>query len=241
MTDDLTNVLQQWPYRRDDFTAREVVAEDGRPLLQIRLELGILQLEVEGRPDGLRPGGFGTVLEGVGDSPLTAETAKSLRDEIIQFEYRAQTLLYLGEHARAARDADHMLQAARMLHGTPPEGLDRDATVALLLRSIAIRARAAAEASLAGSRSDLAKLALDGGLTELRALLSDDEFEQCNEVHLLSGMKDLLIPRLPASQRVELQDRIREAVAAENYELAAILRDELRMMSSPRHPGGHAT
>ena len=230
MTDDLTSLLQQWPYRPDDFTARELTGADGRPLLQIRVELGILQLEVEGRPDGLRPGGFKTVLEAIKNTPLTIETAKSLRDEIIQYEYRAQTLLYLGEHVRAAHDADHMLLAARLLYEQPPESLDRDTVLAPLLRSIAIHARAIAEASLAGSRTDLAKLALEGGLAELRALLSDDEFEHCNEAHLLAGMTDLLIPRLPASQRVELQDRIREAIAAENYELAAIQRDELRLM-----------
>lgn len=230
MTDDLSNLLRQWPYRPDDFLARQVTGEDGRPLLQIRVELGILQLEMEGRPDGLRPGGFETVLKAVHDTPLTAETARSLRDEIIQFEYRAQTLLYLGEHAKAARDADHMLRAARMLHEQPLAGIDRDTALAPLLRAIAIRARAAAEAAMAGSRTDLAKLSLEGGLTELRNVLSDDEYAHCNEVHLLTGMKDLLIPRLPASQRAELRDRIGEAIAAENYELAAILRDELRMM-----------
>ena len=50
------------------------------------------------------------------------------------------------------------------------------------------------------------------------------------EVQLLRGMRDALVPKLPTSQRVELQDRLRAAVEAENYELAAILRDELRLM-----------
>jgi hypothetical protein len=230
VNDDLTGLLHHWAYRPDDFTARLLEGADGRPLLQIRVELGILQLEMNGRPDGLRPDGFETVLKAVRGTTLTVDSARSLRDEIIQFEYRAQSLLFLGEHAKAAHDANHMLQAARLLYEQAPESVDRDSSLAPLLRSIAIRARAAAEAALAGSRTDLAKLALEGGLSELRELLSDGHFEQCNEVHLLTGMKDVLIPRLPASQRVELQDRIRAAIAAENYELAAILRDELRLM-----------
>ena len=38
--------------------AREVRARDGRTVLQIRVELGVLQLEVGGRPDGTRPHGI---------------------------------------------------------------------------------------------------------------------------------------------------------------------------------------
>ena len=37
--------------------------------------------------------------------------------------------------------------------------------------------------------------------------------------------------KLPASQKNELRERLRVAVEQENYELAAILRDELRMLS----------
>ena len=43
--------------------AREVRARDGRKVLQVRIELGVLQLEVGGRPDGLRPHGFVTYLD----------------------------------------------------------------------------------------------------------------------------------------------------------------------------------
>jgi protein-arginine kinase activator protein McsA len=38
------------------------------------------------------------------------------------------------------------------------------------------------------------------------------------------------VPRLPPAQRAELEARLRAAIAAENYELAAILRDELRLL-----------
>jgi len=150
-----------------------------------------------------------------------------VRAELSQFDARAQALLMIGEHARAARDADHMLQCARWL---AEAGHDHAITQQALVRSITLRARAASQAALAGKRTDLARLALEGGLTELERVLSAAEYESANEVHLLNGMKDLLVPRLPASQRVELEDRLRAAIAAENYELAAILRDELRMM-----------
>jgi protein-arginine kinase activator protein McsA len=43
-------------------------------------------------------------------------------------------------------------------------------------------------------------------------------------------MREALVPKLPASQRIELQERLQAAIDAENYELAAVLRDELRLL-----------
>ena len=57
-----------------------------------------------------------------------------------------------------------------------------------------------------------------------------EAYEASIEAQLLSAMQDALVPKLPASQRIELQQRLGAALDAENYELAAILRDELRMM-----------
>ena len=56
MRRDLDDVIQGWPYDPEpgEHLAREVRARDGRKVLQVRIELGVLQLEVTGRPDGLR-------------------------------------------------------------------------------------------------------------------------------------------------------------------------------------------
>ncbi|MDP7070778.1 MAG: UvrB/UvrC motif-containing protein [Phycisphaerales bacterium] len=222
MSHDLTDLLREWPFQPGDFMTRAVTGDDGRPLLQIRVDLGILQMELDGRPDGQA-----SALAAAGSSHQDPDHARSIRAELTQFDSRAQVLLVLGEHARAAQDADHMLQCARWLAEAAG---DDPATQHALVRSITLRARAASQAALAGKRTDLARLALEGGLAELKSLLSPEAFENANEVHLLNGMKDLLVPRLPGSQRAELEDRLRKALAAENYELAAILRDELRMM-----------
>jgi protein-arginine kinase activator protein McsA len=71
--------------------------------------------------------------------------------------------------------------------------------------------------------------ALDQGLRELQQTLGDD-WEQSNETHLLLGMKEALIPRLPRSERADLKERLAAAIENENYELAAILRDEIRLL-----------
>ena len=71
--------------------------------------------------------------------------------------------------------------------------------------------------------------ALDAAVDEIRNALPSDAKEP-PEVAMLEGMRDILQPKLPASQRHELERRLHGALAAENYELAAILRDELRQL-----------
>jgi hypothetical protein len=97
-----------------------------------------------------------------------------------------------------------------------------------------MRARAEGEIAIAGKDAKRAITAIDAGLAEIRTAFDDagrgDEYERSNEVILLRGMRETLVPRLPASQRVELEERLRAAIDGENYELAAILRDELRML-----------
>ena len=74
-----------------------------------------------------------------------------------------------------------------------------------------------------------AMAAIDQGLEELRDVLGDD-CDDSNEVQLLRGMKEALVPRLPTSERADLKERLAAAIENENYELAAILRDEIRLL-----------
>jgi hypothetical protein len=97
-----------------------------------------------------------------------------------------------------------------------------------------MRARAEAAIAVASGRRDLAQAALDAGLHAVREAwirVRRPEFaENGPEVALLRALLDALTLKLPSSQRGELERRLQQALAAENYELAAILRDELRQM-----------
>jgi len=54
VSDDISSLLGDWSYRPDEITVRIVDGEDGRRKIQLRLDLGILQMEFDGRPDGRR-------------------------------------------------------------------------------------------------------------------------------------------------------------------------------------------
>jgi len=106
---------------------------------------------------------------------------------------------------------------------------DREALEQFRGSVIALSARAAAEWAIEEENVPRAMAALDVGLEELRQALGE-EWEQSNEVHLLQGMKEALVPKLPPSERADLKERLVAAIENENYELAAILRDEIRLL-----------
>ena len=60
MSRDIDEALSGWAYKPDVVQARVVEAGDGRDVIQMRLDLGVLQLELAGRPDGRKPSGHRT-------------------------------------------------------------------------------------------------------------------------------------------------------------------------------------
>jgi len=53
MSLDLNTLLKDWPHESGAIKVRKVPGLDGREKLQLRIDLGLLQMELEGRPDGL--------------------------------------------------------------------------------------------------------------------------------------------------------------------------------------------
>jgi hypothetical protein len=94
-----------------------------------------------------------------------------------------------------------------------------------------MRARAMASQALADNEPKAAIHAIDEGLSALKQYFDEsgegEGFDQAAEVQILKGMRDALTPKLPISQQAELKQRLESALRAENYELAAILRDEI--------------
>jgi hypothetical protein len=228
---DLTAILREFPYEPGRVQARIVAAADGRQVVQVRVELGILQMECEGRPDGAP-----SVL-GAGDGiarPLSDPThAAAARIEAAQVQHRAVAYLALGDAPRALRDAEQVLAVLGRLAAEGPT-VERDWAEGARFSALVFRTRAAAAVYTRQGRSRDAVGAVDVGLKLLHVQATrlgiDDQFETLADVRALRTMRDALQPQLPPAQRAELEQRLLAAVRAENYELAAILRDELRRM-----------
>lgn len=245
---DLTELLRAWAYEPGRVNARRIIGRDGRPKLQVRLDLGILQMEMEGRPDGKRPDGFASLLEyqqdrlqryekesrGAEGFVLSPEECRALREEAVQYYHRYVGLMAIADYAAVVRDTTRNLAVFDLCRDFAAEESDRVVLEQFRAYVIMMRARGEAEAALAAGSTRDALAVIDGGLAEIKTVFEQAgqarAYEGANEVQLLRGMRDALVPKLPSSQRVELQERLQAALDAENYELAAILRDELRLL-----------
>lgn len=245
---DLTELLKTWPSVPGRINARVIDGTDGSPKLQIRIDLGILQMEMTGRPDGQQPHGCPSLFEyheqrleryrkETGSDQgfvLSSDDCRQLREEAVQYYHRYVALFSLNDHAGVIRDTSRNLAILDLCleYGETPD--DQRLLEQFRPYILTMRTRSRAEQAIASGSSRDALAAIDHGLAELRDVFGESSspgaFERSNEVLLLRGMRDALVPKLPGSQRIELQERLRAALDAENYELAAILRDELRML-----------
>ena len=66
MNYDISDILQQWHHKPGEVTVRRITSSDGQPRIQMRLDLGLLQMEIEGRPDGHKPHGCESLLASSG-------------------------------------------------------------------------------------------------------------------------------------------------------------------------------
>jgi hypothetical protein len=238
---DIDRVLQEWPYEPGEISARIVRAADGREVVQMRVEMGLLQLETQGRPDGQRPGGaktyFDYLLRIASKSrrpfELTSEQCAEADREFMQFYHRRVCWLALREFRRAATDADHTLGFMDFVHEHSPDEewtLSHEQYRPFVLFH---RTQAVALATLEEVGAEEAVQELNRGLQRFRDLFvqyeAEEQFEEDELVQRLFELRDTL--RSQYDLKPSLAEQLADAVAAEQYELAAKLRDELSRRS----------
>ncbi len=86
MNPDLTELLDSWKYEPGKINVRLIESGDGRSFVQVRLDLGILQMHLDGRPDGQRPQGFESYLEMVESWVEDAQRAEPPGEFEAEFE-----------------------------------------------------------------------------------------------------------------------------------------------------------
>ncbi len=273
MERDLTEMLEEWPFEAGKISVRVIEGKDGEPRIQVRLDLGLLQMHVAGRPDGKRPEGYDSLLdyheshidqvqmeelqgtesdiESESDGPfleqdeeededtvvprfLTSEECKALREEAQQYYHRYIALLVLEDYEAVVRDTSRNLRVLDLFRDYAIEEDDRHAMEGHRPYIMMMRARSLASLAMKAEENKAAIFAIDEGIESLKqyyeSIEQSDLFEESGEVQMLRDMRDALIPKLPVSQKAELRQRLDAAIASENFELAAILRDEIRML-----------
>lgn len=232
----LDEVLRDWEFDPHSPSVRLVKGTDGRDVIQMRIDLGILQMETQGRPDGQSVDGFPTFLdkmldfeEGSPDFIMDEEQCFEADREFMQYYHRRISWLRLQHYHRAVEDADHTLALMDVcLDHAPDEdwAFSHEQYRPFVLFH---RTQAAALAALDEADAEKAISVLEDGLEQMRDLFVDhgaeEEFEEDEMVVQLHKLRDSLCEEYEVGP--SLQQRLDQAVKSEQYELAAQLRDEL--------------
>ena len=241
---DIDNILKDWPYSPGEVQARLFKAKDGREVVQMRVEMGILQMEADHRPDGSRPNDEDTILDYLkkcataadGDFVLTEEQCNEADREFVQYYHRRICWLSLREFARAVRDADHTLA---MMDFSKQHSPDEQWTISHeQYRPFVLfhRYQAAALAQLEQDGPERAIEELNKGLDVLREVFvefeAEDKYEEDELVQRLNQLKEALREHYRVGRT--LDEQLAEAIASEQYELAAQLRDEMAKKKTKR-------
>lgn len=235
--ENIDDILHDWPYDPRGISVRLIQGEDGRDIIQMRVDLGILQLESRGRPDGTHPHGSETFYDHLltvalnegEDFVMDDDQCAEADREFVQFYHRRICWLALREFGRAVEDADHTLSLMDFCRDHSP---DEQWTISHeQYRPFVLfhRTQAAAMSKLSDQGAEGAVQEINEGLERLKALFekyeAEDQFEEDELVQRLIETRESL--REQHSIGKTLQEQLADAVATEQYELAAQLRDEL--------------
>jgi hypothetical protein len=255
MSQDVSNILNAWKYEPDDLLVRLIQGNDGRPKLQLRIDLGILQMEMDGRPDGQRPKGSESWLDyyerqqhahdaqhpDAASYALDEEACLNLWREGLQYYHRYLGFLHLGLFDLCARDTQRNLRLFAFVRAHARDDRHKMQFDQWRPYVIMIHTRAVAAPLVRDKNFAQALQAIDGGIDAIRDFL--DEYQQshraeeCAELTGLEHWREEVAAeaqaaeeRRPKSPLQRLRKRLDKAIAAEEFEEAARLRDEIRRM-----------
>src|SRR5215212_1276376 len=243
---DIIPMLKGWDYEPGTINVRKINGLDGKPKLQMRLDLGLLQMELSGRPDGAKPHGYDSLLEYYEAQlkehkrtngselgfHLTGNECQSLREEAVMYYHRYLSLFVLEEFSGVVRDTARNL---RVLDLCGKYALSQEDRLVLeQYRPYIVMMNVRAKASILFNQKkykDALEIVKDGleSIREFFAKFDQEEaFTRSNEVKILKKFARDIRKKLPIDPIEKLKTQLQKALAREHYEDAARLRDEIK-------------
>jgi hypothetical protein len=241
---DIDVAMQGWEFKPGMVQARMVQAAGNRQVIQMRVDLGLLQLEVKGRPDGSQPHGFPTYFDYLRHQARLAERAgrpfvlseeqcQEADREFVQFYHRRICWLALRNYQRSIDDADHTLTFMDFVRDHSPSEDYTQAHEQYRGFVVFHRTQAAAALAVENNNPEAGVDAIRAGLERMRGFFAhfdaEEQMEEDGMVQRLREMEESL--RKMHNIEETLQEQLERAVKNENYEEAAKLRDEMRRRS----------
>jgi hypothetical protein len=248
MNFDISALLDQWDYQPGQVVVRKFRA-DGVDKIQLRVDLGLLQMNAIGRPDGKRPFGHESLLEHYQEQlarfrrehahddksfHLNPEDCAKLQQEAIQYHHRYICLFQLEEFEGVVHDAERNLKVFDFVQRYAESEDMAWSLQQFRPQLLMMRVRARGAMTLKDNRYDLVVRIVEEGLEELRLFYREhdrqDLLETSGEIQSLEMWLQEIQSKRPLTPREKLESALNEAVRNENYEEAARVRDALRRM-----------
>lgn len=247
---DIGPVLEEWEYVPNQIVARHIVGDDGRDKIQMRVDLGLLQMDADGRPDGSQPHGMESLLEyhlsrleqaaaaEHADFALTRQDCADLQSEGLQYYHRYICCFALEDYERAERDTARNLRMFDLVykHAEDPEdkwGVEQYRPYVLMMNA---RAKAALKLQ-AGRRGEALRI-VDEAITRIEKFFAKHDqaqlAEASREIAFLKLVRREIRDGKPPSREQALVAQLQQAVDMEDYRTAARLRDELERLGAQR-------
>jgi len=242
---DLDPLLESWEFSTDEVRARLFVGADGREKLQMRLEMGILQMEADGRPDGRPPRGAESLLDyhisrlkasgqrasAEGPFTLTSDDCEALRQEALLYYHRYICLFCVRDFDRMERDTARNLLLANFLREQADSRLDRYSLEPYRAYIAMMNTRARCGQLVRDGHHGQALAAIEEGIRAIEEMLigrgDADEITESGELAALRALTEEVNDARPRTLETELESRLEEALRREDYTAAARLRDML--------------
>ena len=247
MNFDISQLLENWDYQPGQIVVRKFTGRDGQEKIQLRVDLGLLQMNAEGRPDGKRPMGHPSLFEyqesrlkkhmdqhGSDDGfKLRGEDCAKLQLEALQFHHRYICLLELQDYAAVVRDTNRNIAVFNFVARYAETEELAWALQQFRPQLLLIQVRAKGNEKLAAKRHREAVQEIEHAISDVRAFYAEHgrgDLEHCPEIQYLENWMNEINTARPLSKREKLEHALSEAVRAENYEKAAEVRDKLRQL-----------
>jgi hypothetical protein len=251
MSLDITRILRDWPFEPGKVTARRIVGEDGRDKIQLRLDLGLYQMEATGRPDGLRPHDSESLLtyyeqqlinhrQRFGSDEgfdLDEGACEQLRSEGVMYYHRYLAEFILEDYDAVERDTRRNLRVMDFCSKYAREDSDRFFLEQYRPYVLMMCARARALLAFQKNRPKAALAAIREGIEGIKDFFKrfgpEHSISESSELAILRAMAKEIEGRIPVDPIAKLRKDLAKAVKEERYEDAVRLRDQLRVIRQP--------
>ena len=243
MSLDLDNILGDWPHEPGQIKVRKILGNDGREKLQLRIDLGLIQMDVNGRPDGQRPHGCESMyvyhqerarkMEQLGETfNLTPDECGELQQEGVQYYHRYISFFQLKDYQGVIRDTQRNLD----LFSFVSKNTDQEDLAWSLeqFRPYVLMMNTRAKASIELDRDDFGQAVkiIEQGRDQILNFYHDtnnmEMAAKSPEIEFLQEWLEEVRSKRPLSKIEVMQREMEKAIASESYERAAELRDAIK-------------